>query len=323
MTADPHSSGSDSIIVPQEFFDAVVESEREFCETIRKVDPRTVVADFVAGQGDLHTMLAPFLGRFTSPKILEIGSGNGFGLCALLKRGFDVVAVEPGDEYSFEGRWHRAAHLLRSNGIASPETVLHRVGGENLPFPDNTFDIAISVAVLEHVHDPEQCVREAVRVLKPGGLLILNVPNYDAFWEGHYNSIWLPYVLTNKRAAKWYVRNLLRRPDRYVDEMNFMSPATFGTMARALPDARMNGIHPFCIWPFNAFSAAVYYLQIGYVTRHRALALLERLRLSQLFVFFGRPVVRLLTILGLSPTFNVLFTKQPAAALSDRARSNW
>jgi SAM-dependent methyltransferase len=52
--------------------------------------------------------------------------------------------------------------------IASP---LHAI-----PRPDNTFDAIVCIAVLEHVINPEECVAEMARVLKPSGRLILSVP---------------------------------------------------------------------------------------------------------------------------------------------------
>ncbi|HTU69729.1 MAG TPA: methyltransferase domain-containing protein [Candidatus Baltobacteraceae bacterium] len=48
--------------------------------------------------------------------------------------------------------------------------------GEYLPFRDNVFDAVISVAVLEHVHDPFKCAAEIARVLKRGGELFCCVP---------------------------------------------------------------------------------------------------------------------------------------------------
>jgi SAM-dependent methyltransferase len=48
--------------------------------------------------------------------------------------------------------------------------------GESLPFADATFDAVVSLAVLEHVRDPFKCAAEILRVLKPGGELIADVP---------------------------------------------------------------------------------------------------------------------------------------------------
>lgn len=48
--------------------------------------------------------------------------------------------------------------------------------GEALPFADDSFDAAISLAVLEHVRDPFACAKELLRVVKPGGEIIAVVP---------------------------------------------------------------------------------------------------------------------------------------------------
>ena len=53
---------------------------------------------------------------------------------------------------------------------------------QSLDFPDNSFDVAIATAVIEHVPDPAKAMREAKRVLKSGGgVIVLTAP--DPFWE--------------------------------------------------------------------------------------------------------------------------------------------
>jgi ubiquinone/menaquinone biosynthesis C-methylase UbiE len=50
-----------------------------------------------------------------------------------------------------------------------------------VPVADNSIDIAIATAVIEHLPDPKSILNETVRILKPEGILILSTP--DPFWE--------------------------------------------------------------------------------------------------------------------------------------------
>lgn len=47
---------------------------------------------------------------------------------------------------------------------------------KELPFPENSFDTALLIQVLEHVDSPDKVIKEAARVLKPNGVLIISVP---------------------------------------------------------------------------------------------------------------------------------------------------
>ena len=49
----------------------------------------------------------------------------------------------------------------------------------DIPFEENTFDVVLCNHVMEHVTDDIQCMREIVRVLKPGGWAIIQSPTYD------------------------------------------------------------------------------------------------------------------------------------------------
>jgi SAM-dependent methyltransferase len=73
--------------------------------------------------------------------------------------------------------------------------------GEHLPFGLNTFDLILSHEVLEHVQDDRQAMREIVRALKPGGRLVLFVPNrgypfetHGIYWRGKYRFGNIPLV---------------------------------------------------------------------------------------------------------------------------------
>jgi SAM-dependent methyltransferase len=89
--------------------------------------------------------------------------------------------------------------------------------------------------VLEHVQDIEASVREAIRVLRPGGKLLAFMPNFNSFYEGHYNAFWLPSM--SKGLARRYVKSILHRDPSFVDEMNFTTPSMFAKYLNA-PECR-------------------------------------------------------------------------------------
>jgi SAM-dependent methyltransferase len=84
---------------------------------------------------------------------------------------------------------------LERVGEAQPDTPHALVAAaESIPYPDNTFDTILSHEVLEHVHNDHQAVQEMVRVLKPGGRIVIFAPNrwypfetHGHYWRGHYH----------------------------------------------------------------------------------------------------------------------------------------
>lgn len=319
------------LVVSEEIIDAIARSEEKFCLEIRKCDPRDVVNDLVHQYKGAFYHIEPYLSSFSKPKILEVGSGNGFGLCYLLKSGLDVTGIEPG-ELTYEGRFKRATDLLELNGIQSATSHLLPAPAERLPFEDSTFDLVFSIAVLEHVRDIELSMREALRVVKPEGLVVMNLPSYNSFREEHYNIIWLPYILARKSIAKWYVRNIFRRPDYFIDELNFTTPGYFKKLSKTLPACREMRIYHLCNPPFAWLSGRYYTRGLALLTgsdsKYRKLTAREVNIFRNIRGFPGRVrfglhlagkmlsfslmgmALNLLSYVGLAPAFNVICSKR-------------
>jgi ubiquinone/menaquinone biosynthesis C-methylase UbiE len=97
--------------------------------------------------------------------VLEIGCGTGL----LLSRIAGKAEIKVGCDLS--------GALLRQNKARNLDLV--QADAENLPFKDMNFEAVYSVNLLEHVPNPRMVVQEALRVLKPGGRLVLITPNGD------------------------------------------------------------------------------------------------------------------------------------------------
>jgi SAM-dependent methyltransferase len=67
----------------------------------------------------------------------------------------------------------------------APLAAVHLGSVTALPFADNSFDAIVSADVLYHVDDDGAALREFLRVLRPGGLAVLNVPAYQWLWSYH------------------------------------------------------------------------------------------------------------------------------------------
>ena len=108
-----------------------------------------------------------------SIRVLDIGAGNAELISELARRGASCVALD----YS-------------APPLSGIDTISHDLNQGTLPFEDETFDVVVATEVLEHLRMYYEVLREMVRVLKPGGLLIITIPNY---WNLHYR---IRYLLT-------------------------------------------------------------------------------------------------------------------------------
>lgn len=218
----------------------ILHNIRDFCRTVRKVDPEEVLS-FILSEGYLRSqadyyisVMRKTLASIEGKKILEIGSGYGFFLIYGIKElEWDLYGIEPG-RGEFAGRWEIAKEMLKQNGI-SQERLICSVG-EDIRLESNSYDVVICNAVLEHVMDPQKVVQEAYRVLKPGGALIFNIPNYRWFYEGHYDMFWFPFI--SKSIARKYAR-LRGRDPKYIEHLNFLTPYKVKNIVKNIPGAKI------------------------------------------------------------------------------------
>lgn len=105
-----------------------------------------------------------------SCRLLDAGCGSGRMLDEL--RGYgDAVGLEVSE---------LAVSVARAHG----HRVLHG-SVEAAPFVDACFDVVTCLDVVEHTPDERQTFRELCRITRPGGLLVVTVPAYQALWSVH------------------------------------------------------------------------------------------------------------------------------------------
>lgn len=119
--------------------------------------------------------------QLENARVLEAGMGLGTYASQIRRRyaaqveGFDIELAR-----TIEAR-QEVPHAL----VAAAEF---------LPYQSNTFDTILSNEVIEHVADDREAAREMVRVLKPGGRVVIFVPNrwypfetHGHYWQGEYH----------------------------------------------------------------------------------------------------------------------------------------
>jgi SAM-dependent methyltransferase len=104
-------------------------------------------------------------------RILDLGCGAG-GTARDLAAWGRVVACDVSDV---------ALGFARRRGLGD----LALADAQALPFSSGSADCVVALDVLEHVPDDRAALAEVVRVLRPGGRLVLTAPAFRALWSGH------------------------------------------------------------------------------------------------------------------------------------------
>ncbi len=171
-------------------------TERDMDKAALRGEPSYV---WRAGQERRLEMILDAAEERIQGRVLENGCGVGMYVEHMLPYGGQIIGLE----YDFE----------RAVGAGARSPNILNAAGELLPLPSDGFDLVLSHEVLEHVQDDAQAVREMVRVLRPGGRIMLFVPNrgypfetHGIYWRGNYYFgnkpfvNYLPRVWRNKLA---------------------------------------------------------------------------------------------------------------------------
>ncbi len=125
-------------------------------------------------------ILLDYLELEDGERVFDCGCGMGFYLMTMSKlRRLRLVGIDGDLERLHWAQRERVPASLLSGDI------------QRLPFSDETFDKVLMTEVLEHLPDDRRGLREIHRILKPGGILSLSVPNTNyPFWWDPINRVW-------------------------------------------------------------------------------------------------------------------------------------
>ncbi|HMD56631.1 MAG TPA: class I SAM-dependent methyltransferase [Solirubrobacteraceae bacterium] len=121
---------------------------------------RTVIESVVSGLG-----LPP------NARILDAGCGSGRNMLELTRHG-TVTGIELSQTSVVLARGRETGDVIAGSVL-------------EMPFADASFDLAVSLDVIEHLQDDLLALRELRRTVAPGGALVVTVPAYQWLWSGH------------------------------------------------------------------------------------------------------------------------------------------
>jgi 2-polyprenyl-3-methyl-5-hydroxy-6-metoxy-1,4-benzoquinol methylase len=120
-----------------------------------------------------------FLLRFRSGgSILDVGCGLGFFLRALDSKQWDRYGIEP-----MPVPYREAARALGSERIFNSELLAAGL-------PSSKFDVVTFWDSLEHLPNPRAILQDAGRLLRPGGIVLIGLPNFGGYQARHFGEDW-------------------------------------------------------------------------------------------------------------------------------------
>ena len=124
---------------------------------------------------------------------IDVGCGDGATIVKWGREGLNLTGVDVSAT---------AVELAQNAGL----NALLVSDAADLPFESDTFDVGICLEVLEHLLAPADAAREILRVLRPGGVFLLTVPNV-AYWRRRADLAalgrWNPMGDSNSVAEPW------------------------------------------------------------------------------------------------------------------------
>jgi 2-polyprenyl-3-methyl-5-hydroxy-6-metoxy-1,4-benzoquinol methylase len=131
----------------------------------------------IALRDHIHFIMTALSGSPNGQRLLDVGCGSGTLIGLLKKRGLSVLGIDTSEEAS---------------QVAARESEVRVIVGtlDQAAFGISLFDVVTMFHVIEHVTNPREVLGEVQRILKPGGILIAQVPNIDSWQFRWFGAKW-------------------------------------------------------------------------------------------------------------------------------------
>ncbi len=183
---------------------------------VEQTDPERFYGDLARDTVRLVDAHEPLAGR----TVVDVGSGQPAFPRAFAAEGARYVAVDLDRD---------ALRAVESAGRAQARA-------EALPFADGSVDVAVSSNLMEHVTHPGVVGDEMLRVVRPGGLVVISYTSWASPWGGHETSPW--HWVGGHYAARRYERRHGHPPkNRYGETLHPTRVSDGLRWARSRPGA--------------------------------------------------------------------------------------
>ena len=109
-------------------------------------------------------------------RMLDVGVGSGWEVSLFRERGWNCYGLD--------------LILSALKGASAYGAVPVRGYADCPPFADRVFDLVLANNVVEHVYTPKRALEGYFRILRPGGKLIISLPNFDSWSRRLFNAFW-------------------------------------------------------------------------------------------------------------------------------------
>lgn len=127
--------------------------------------------------------------KYNNPKLLDVGCGTGFIINIVKDWCEKVYGIDVTQEML--DRIEKSKNVELINGMA-----------ENLPFEENTFEVATAYSFIHHLHDYKEVLNEMYRVLKKGGTLYIDLEPNKHFWQSVQEGIEINKKISSQIVEK-------------------------------------------------------------------------------------------------------------------------